>query len=451
VNRSRIMLLGLAAGLCVGCRNQTREAGPAELRPEAVRVAAAQLKRLQPTLETFGTIVYQNKADIYPGSEGMLEEVLVQEGTSVGRGQALAVLSSSPLEASRERAESEVASKTALLSLAEERLREGRLAVEARLLAVRKAEAELAVRQAECDNLALVYSNKKQLFEAGGVAEGELEGVRTRFLSAEQALTQARSDLEIQRLGFRDEDLRGAGVEPPADPAQRRSALLVINTRMLAAEREVAVAELAAAQSELRRVQRLLAETTIRSPIDGIVAARLLDPGEKVTPETLLFTVFNTSAVYAQAEVGERELPALEKNQLAAVLVGEAEAPALELSGRVELISPYVHPQTRTARVRIRLDNLNRRLVPGIFVRLRIHTGEPAARIVVPRTAVRTGPEESSEVFVLRGENVFRQAVHLQANEGDLAVIRSGLAEGELVVLNPPTSLRDGSAVEVLR
>lgn len=451
-----LLLLGVAAGLCPGCRQRGAARSPeeAEAGPQVVRVAEAQIRTIQPAVETFGTIVYQNKADVYPGSEGRLERVLVDEGSPVARGQALAVLSSDRLQASRDRARSEVNSKTALLTLAEERLREGRLAVEARLLTVRKAEAELAARQAESDNLALVYSNKKRLFEAGGVSEGELEAVRTRSLSAQQSLAQARSDLEIQRLGLRDEDLRAAGVQPPDDPDARRAALVEINTRMLAAEREVAVAELAAAQTELRQVQRLLDETTIRCPIDGIVAARLLDAGEKVGPDTLLFTVFNTSTVYAQAEVGERELPALARGQGASVVVGEGGPEVRKLSGRVELVSPYVHPQTRAARVRVRLDGVQGWLVPGVFARLRIETGSPRDSVVVPQDALRDGAEGEAEgqaeLFVLKGAHVFRQVVRLAGSQEGLAVIAEGLEAGELVVRDPPVSLRDGAAVEVL-
>ena len=116
---------------------------------------------------------------------------------------------------SREQVEAQVASKRALLSLAEEKLREGKNAVEARILEIEKAEAELSQAQAEFDNIAKIYSNKEKLFEAGGVSEGELQSLYTGFIAARMELSRAEKELEIKRIGFRDQDLLAAGFTVP--------------------------------------------------------------------------------------------------------------------------------------------------------------------------------------------------------------------------------------------
>lgn len=184
---------------------------------------------MRPVLETFGTLVYQSKADIHPGLDGTIEAVLVEEGQNVVKGQTLALFSHDKFVASREQIEAEVASKQALLSLAEEKLREGRLAVEARILEIQKAEAELAESQAEFDNISQIYSNKLRLYDAGGISEGELQSLHTRLVAARMELVRVKTDLEIRRIGFRDRDILAAGREIPTEESSRRETLAEIN------------------------------------------------------------------------------------------------------------------------------------------------------------------------------------------------------------------------------
>lgn len=435
----------LAAALAAACSRQ--DPAPERSYREPVRVARAEVRRIRPVLDTFGTIVYLNKADVYPTTEGVIQRIEAEEGMRVRKGQVLVLLSTDKLLLARERIAADVESREALLSLADEKLREGRKAVDARLLSIAKAEAELAQRRAEFENVCLIYANKKTLHQAGGVAEGELESVRTRYVAAEMQLSRAESDLEIQMIGFRDQDLQAAGIEPPQTPGERRGALVDVNTRMLAAERAVAAAELNASRAELRRVEMSLAEAAVRAPIDGIVGARLLDVGESASPETLLFTLFNTETVYAQIEISEADLSRVAAGQEAEVRPDPGGVAAFP--GTVELITPYVNPQSRTARVRVRVANPSGRLIPGMFVRVRVFLGDPIEQVAVPGAAVLIDPEENALVFVVRGGRLFRTPVAPGQREEDWIVVCQGLEPGDTVVLDPSLSFRDGTEVEV--
>jgi RND family efflux transporter MFP subunit len=417
-----------------------------------VRVGYSSLQPVRPVLETFGTLVYHSKADIYPGIEGTVEAVLVEEGQRVSKGQTLALFSKEKLLTSREQIEAEVASKQAMIALAEEKLREGRKAVEARILEIQKAEAELAQAEAEFGNISQVYENKKRLHEAGGVSTGELEALRTKFITAQMELSRAQKDLEIRRIGLRDRDILAAGMQVPSEEGRRREALAEINTRMLAAELRVAQAELGAVRAELRRITMMLDDATVRAPIDGIVGMRFVETGEKADRNTLLFTLFNTDTVYAQVEVAEGELARLRIDQVADLLF-EGE-PNRSTSGQIELISPYINPQSRTARIRIGLDNPRGTFIPGMFVRIRIFTGQAQERVTIPHRAVATDLEVLSpgkaSVFMVRDGRLFRREVTLGQREAERVVILEGMQSGETVVLDPSPGLREGTEVEVL-
>jgi len=436
-----------------GCADRSEQTGAYETQVrKKIRVAHSRLQTVRPVLETFGTLVYHSKADIYPGIDGTIENVLVEEGQRVSIGQSLALFSKERLLTNRDQIEAEVASKQALLSLAEERLREGKKAVEANILEIQKAKADLAQREAEYNNIAKIYSNKKRVHEAGGISSGELEALRTRLVAAQMELVRAEKDLEIQQIGFRNEDILAAGLKVPEEDQQRKMVFADINTRMLLAERRVAEAELGAARAELRRVIMMLEETVVEAPIEGIVGMRFVEVGEKAGRDTLLFTLFDTDTVYAQVEVAESDLIGLRAGQEADIHF-EADLQQT-IKGAIELISPYINPQTRTARVRISLDNSRGDYIPGMFARVRIFTGEAKEQVTVPYQAVLTDPQAlpagNAVVHVVRNERAFRQEVVVGQRVGDSVVILEGLKEGEAVVLDSSLGLRDGTDVEVV-
>jgi len=429
------------------CAREMGHRAPQRLEQVAVIAAAAQLIQTEHT--TFGTVMYANKADVYPTTEGSLEALYAEEGSRVQADQLLAKLDQKKLRLRREQSEAEAASKQALLSLAEERLREGIMAFEARLIGIRNAHAELEQKRSEFDGISLVFQNKQKLFDAGGVAREELEAVRTQFLSYKTRLIQAEGELERQKIGLRDEDLLSSGFAVPQREEERLKLLLRLNTGMLEAEKRVAEAELNAAASTLKSIDLLLEETLILAPISGIVGTRYLDTGEKVTPETKLFTLFNTEKVYIQIEVSENDLPRIKPGQRA--LINPDQQGRQKITGEVHLISPYVNPETRACRVKVAADNPDQLLVPGQFVRLTIITGSALERITLPESAVLVDDRNRPFVLILRQGRLFRRQVQTDLKLEGKIIILAGIEKGDTVCSKPSYSYREGMEVEPIR
>jgi len=164
-------------------------------------------------------------------------------------------------------------------------------------------------------------------------------------------------------------------------------------------------------------------------------------------------TLFNTDSVYAQAEVAEADLRKLRVGQEAELLFEGEQQP--KTSGQVQLISPYIDPRARTARVRVHVQNSGGTFIPGMFARIRIFTGEAEERVTVPLQAIAANsealPAGKATVFVVRSSRVFRREVNQGQREGDRVVILSGLEPGEELVLDTSPGIRDGEEVEVLR
>jgi multidrug efflux pump subunit AcrA (membrane-fusion protein) len=414
---------------------------------EQVSTIVVKKEMVIPEFTTFGTVVYYNKADVFPTTEGTIKTLHAEEGMVVEKNQILLKLDQKKLLISREEVEADVTSKEALLKLSEEKCKEGRKTCEASLIAIRNAEAELEQKQKEFENISSTYETKKKLFEVGGVTKEELESIKTTYLSYKTKLIQAEGELEIQKIGFRDEDIIEAGYEVPENAKERFDLLVTINTRMLEAEKRVAEAELNSVRSNLKIINLLIEETLIRAPISGIIGSRYLDIGEKATPETKLFTIFNTDRVYVVFEVSEKDLGLIKENQQAYIKPDNPDTP--EVKGHVRLISPYINPETRTCSIKIEAGNSEGNLTPGLFVRVRIVTGEEEKQIVIGEDTVLTDERGLSFVFLVRDSRLFKQEVNLGNNIGNRVVIHSGITEGDRLCTTPSLAFRDGMEVEV--
>jgi len=439
---SCLILAALLAALLPSCTRKREEAPPAPA--EKVRTARVRRETTVPFLETFGTIVHRSKADVYAPFDGVGERIEVEEGDRVERGRLLAVIAKDKLRLSLEQARAAEASKKALLALAEEKLVEGRRSVEAKFLAADKARSEAEQKKAAFENLAKVYEHKQKLFSVGGLSEGELENVRTRYLRSRTDLDQAEKDLAIQLIGFRDRDIRDAGIEAPKDEKERRWLFVELNTRMLAAERNVAASDYEAAVAERRRIELLFGEADVRSPLAGIVGSRGIEPGEKATAETLLFSIFAADTGYARADVAEKDIASLRPGLSAEVRAGELPP----RKGTVSLVSPYLDPRTKSAQVKVLLDNRDGKLVPGMFARLAIALGAARSLPAVPESALVAEEGGKHSVYVLRGGALFKVPVTPGNRSGGKVTVIEGLVEGERIAEKPLGSYRDGMKAE---
>ncbi len=114
---------------------------------------------------------------------------------------------------------------------------------------------------------------------------------------------------------------------------------------------------------------------TIRAPINGVVATRNFNEGEKVPTlgrqeEKGIVTLMKLNEVYAQAEVSERDLANLRPG-LEVIVIPDA-YPAERWQGKIERLEPVLKEESRTVVAKIRVPNPDYRLRPGMFARLEI-------------------------------------------------------------------------------
>ncbi|HAT9716615.1 TPA: efflux RND transporter periplasmic adaptor subunit [Legionella pneumophila subsp. pneumophila] len=169
----------------------------------------------------------------------------------------------------------------------------------------------------------------------------------------------------------------------------------------------------------------------VNAPIAGIIDARNINLGQAVEPNTVLFHISNRDKLLVVAQVYEEDLGKVKVGQEVNVRV--LSYPKQTFPGLVTLIEPNLDPLTRTVNVRITLDNKERLLKPGMFVRANVILTHNKAALTVPNTALLQA-DSKQFVFVQNGGTYKRVDVKVGAVEDDYSEIIGGLVPGDLVV-----------------
>lgn len=201
-----------------------------------------------------------------------------------------------------------------------------------------------------------------------------------------------------------------------------------------ARERLLALGVASAQTDEIIRQRRARQFIPILARQDGVVKALNVREGMYVTPGTEVMSLVDLSSVWVIADVFERQLDWLSPGDRAEVHVSFL--PGSVLDGVVDYIYPALNRKTRTVPVRLRFDNAEGLLKPGMYVRALIHAQPREDILTVPSEAViRTG--RMDRVIVHLGEGRFRaHEVRLGAVADDRIEILAGLEAGTEIVIS---------------
>jgi Cu(I)/Ag(I) efflux system membrane fusion protein len=243
--------------------------------------------------------------------------------------------------------------------------------------------------------------------------------------NSHQDLIQARQQLERLQSGATPSARRAA--EAALDAARDRLRLIGMP------------------RAELRSMERATKPSErvrIRTPFGGTVIERLATQGNYVKTGSGLYRVADLSRLWVQLDAYESDLPVLHSGQDVTLRV-EA-LPGETFQGRVTFVDPVLDPKTRTARVRIEVNNQDRRLRPGMFVEATVQSAAggkttEATPLVIPATApLFTGRRSVVYVEVNDQDTPTYEArdVTLGPRMGELYPVLSGLDEGDRVVVH---------------
>ena len=296
-----------------------------------------------------GNVDQRQVALAFNGTE-RIATVLVQEGERVKAGQLLGELDTRSLQLKLAAAQAQaVVSEQALL----------KLQAGSRPEELAQADAAVGAAQAEADNNLLQAERLRSVHQdtAGrGVSQLEVDNATARAKVALARLQEARKARQLVATGPRKEDIAQAVAQRDAALANR--ALLAQN----------------------------LADARLTAPIDAVVRARLLEPGDMASPQRPVLSLAIMRPKWVRAYVNERDLGRIRPDLAATVSIDSA--PAEGIAGRIGAISSVAEftPKTvqtedlRTAlvyEVRVLVDDPQDRLRLGMPATVRITPAQP--------------------------------------------------------------------------
>ncbi|MCA3003075.1 MAG: efflux RND transporter periplasmic adaptor subunit [Rhodocyclaceae bacterium] len=207
---------------------------------------------------------------------------------------------------------------------------------------------------------------------------------------------------------------------------------------------EVAHANLKSAEAQAAISQRALNDATIRAPFNGIVAKRMVNVGEKVSPDMSVVQIVDLSRMELEAGVPVSEIPAIKIGQeLSFTVDGFA---ARQFQGKVERINPTAEAGSRSISVFLSLANPELALKGGMFATGKLAAQSRGAVNSIPLVALREEGGQSY-VFVIEQASIVRKPVSTGTRNVDLGLveIRDGLDVGAQVVAVKMEGLKAGA------
>jgi RND family efflux transporter MFP subunit len=232
------------------------------------------------------------------------------------------------------------------------------------------------------------------------------------------------------------------------------------------AERDEANAQVELATAALARAKLNVEFTQVRAPIDGRISKNLVDVGNLVGAggqPTVLATVVSATPLYVSVDASEADLlmvrrerlktsPGAEPGQIAPgqwrpVDFATADSEEFNIHGRIDYVEPALNPQTGTIRVRTRIENEDQTLIPGLFVRLRVHL-ETADAMLAPDIALLSDQNGRFALVVNDKDAVEVRRVKVGTLDGGMRVVTDGLSETDRIVVNGLQRARPGATVK---
>jgi RND family efflux transporter MFP subunit len=288
---------------------------------------------------------------------------------------------------------------------------------------------------------AVVELDDREYVQAVSQSEADLAVARANLAEAVSAL-----EISERELG-RVQTLRERGVASESQFDEAKTAGLAAQARL-----EVARAQLQRAEASLESARIRLAYTTVSAEWSGgsderVVAERFVDEGDTVSANASLLSIVELSPITGVIYVTERDYGRIHEGQ-AATLSTDA-FPDETFPAKVTRISPVFRQESRQARVELTVDNGERRLKPGLFIRVTIELAREDDAIIVPEAAL-TVRKEQDGVFLVSddGTQVSWRPVTVGLQDDDRVQVSGEGLEGRVVTLGQQL-LDDGSAITI--
>jgi RND family efflux transporter MFP subunit len=382
-----------------------------------------------------GYVVARKKAALSSKLSGRLVDLKVDVGSRVKQGEVLAKIEDDIYRAAFDEATARLSQ-----SQAEEVAAGVRVTIAERGVAKAKASKD--------EMTAMVDQWKVELAEADRIVKRE-ESLLQKEAGTPEAVAQAKYKRDLMKANIVRAETQILATEAAVKEAEaevygQRARVTVAKETSKSVE-----AILATARSNL-------ADTELKAPFDGVVLRKEADIGEMVVPALMgggstrgaVVTLADFSTLEMEVDVFERDLHLIVDHGPARIILDAYQDD--EMDGRVRQIEPTADRQKATVLVKVTFEKQDPRVLPEMGGRVKfLRAGTetvPPGEVLAPTAAV-VSREGRRGVFLVEGDVVRFVDVATSPSRAQVTPINQGLSGGELVVVDPPSTLSSGMVV----
>ncbi len=380
----------------MGAAKGGRMGGPGTFSEVSIRTTGVQRISIQREVDLAGSLISPDQAKLSSEVAGVVRRVLVELGQEVAAGQVVVKLDTQELE----------------------------LAVQRAVSQLKQTEAQFGIDGVNVKEPPPVEQISSVRLAAANRDDAQAQLRRAQRLRGQNLLSQADLDTAETRVKVTE-----ASYQAALETVQALKATLQ--------ERRQAV--------ELAR--KKLNDTDIRSSVAGQVSERFVQQGEYIRENTPVVSIVQMNPLKVKTAIQER-YAGIVRVGLSAEFAVES-APGQTFRGRVANVSPAVDQATRTFSVEILVDNKDRRLKPGFFVKGVIFTRKDENVLAIPENAISTLAGVSN-VYVIENGKARQQMVTIGIRAGNLFELTGGLKGDEVLASSNLTMLATGVPIKIV-
>ena len=200
-----------------------------------------------------------------------------------------------------------------------------------------------------------------------------------------------------------------------------------------------------AARTQYESAKLQLAYATIRSPFSGIITERLIEVGNLVNANDVVFRTADLDPLLARIHVPEKDIGQVRAGQSVRINV---EGSNQTHTGRVARISPIVDPQSGTVKVTVEIRDRRGTLRPGMFTTVNLVIAIHEDVLQVEKKAL-VAEAEGSYAFLFQDGTAEKRLLDIGIAEGDYVEVLSGLSDGDSIITVGQEGLRNGAPVRI--
>jgi HlyD family secretion protein len=374
-------------------------------------------------LNAAGYIVAHHKIQVTPKVIGKVAWIGVEKGDLVKEGQVIVRFEDAEYRAQLQQAQGSLEDLLAQLRELETGSRPEEIAREA---------ANVAQAKADLENARVNLERVKGLFREEVVAHQELDNAQARYDAQNAKVEALNKAYELVRIGPRQEQIEA------------------MRGRVQQARGEVALR------------QTYLDSTVIRAPITGTILERAVEKGELVTTmfvgergaKGYVVSMADLNDLQVELDISQDDFAKLSMGQK--VIVTTDAFPDRKYEGEIAEMSPEANRQKATVQVKVQVLKPDSFLRPEMNARAAFlakevpkdQTTASSPKIVIPSSAIRD-KSGSKSIFIIFEGKATERPVKVGNPTSKGVEVADGLIGGEEIVLNPPSSLKDGDRVSV--